>query len=158
MNVHPADAKEMDTFPRLYRFFEADQGLTEREKRWESQIKILENKVSHTMIAARQIFAVAVDCVNTMSGLLKDKLKPEVDGKEFNIKMENYKVTLGKYHGMLLADLKNGAGADKTTAYLDALVAEHKNRLIKLKDEKGGFAMHVDKVIDVVLSLRVNAL
>jgi hypothetical protein len=158
MNVHPADARELETFPRLYRFFEADKGLAERERKWEAQIRILENKVSHTMIAARQIFAVAVDCVNVMSTLLKGKLKPEADGKEFNEKMENYKIQLGKYHGMLLADLKNGAGRDKTTTYLDALVAEHKNKLIKLKDEKGGFAMHVDKVIDVCLSLRVNAL
>lgn len=110
------------------------------------------------MIAARQIFAVAVDCVNVMSELMKDKLKPEVETKEFKEKMENYKVQLGKYHGMLLADLKNGAGQDKTTAYLDALVAEHKNSLLKLKEEKGGYALHVDKVIDICLSLRVNAL
>jgi hypothetical protein len=35
------------------------------------------------MNAARQIFAVAVDCVQQMSGLVKDKLAPQVEKKEY---------------------------------------------------------------------------
>jgi len=53
MNIQPDDARSLDTFPRLYRFFEADQGLGDREKRFEQQIKALESKVAHTMIASR---------------------------------------------------------------------------------------------------------
>jgi hypothetical protein len=41
---------------------------------------------------------------------------------------------------------------------MDSVVSEHKNKLIHLKDSQGGFALGVDGLIDILLSLRVNAL
>jgi hypothetical protein len=40
---------------------------------------------------------------------------------------------------------------------LEATISEHKNRLIKLKDD-GGLSKHVDTAIDLVFSLRLYAL
>jgi len=40
---------------------------------------------------------------------------------------------------------------------LEATISEHKNRLIKLKDD-GGLSKHVDAAIDLVFSLRLYAL
>ena len=166
MNIHPdvrefvyatvvQDPRNLDTFPRLYRFFDSDQLSGDRESKVEKQIASIESRLSQTLNSARQIFAVAVDCVQQMSIELKDKLTSD---KDLAHRLENYKITLGKYQGILLQDLKAGAGPEKTAAFCDAVVSEHKNRLIQIKDGQGGFAMHVDNVVDVILSLRINAL
>lgn len=47
---------------------------------------------------------------------------------------------------------------EKTAAFAEALISEHKNKLIKLKDDTGGLAKNADAAVDVLFSLRVNAL
>lgn len=93
-----------------------------------------------------------------MSSLIKEKLAPGTDIKDMDLKVEDYKVILGKYYGVMIQDIKAGAGAEKTAAFYDAVVSEHKNRLIKLKDEAGGLNKNADSAVDLLLSLRVNAL
>ena len=95
---------------------------------------------------------MAVDCVHNMASVVKQ------DNKEMLEKIENYKIQLGKYHGMLIQDLPGKVAQEKTSAFSEALVSEHKNRLIKLKDETGGLAKNADAAVDVLFSLRVNAL
>lgn len=63
MNIHPdvrlntllcfQDTQSLETFPRLYRFFETDSSSAGREKASEKRFTALENKFNHTMIAAR---------------------------------------------------------------------------------------------------------
>jgi hypothetical protein len=84
------DPGNLDTFPRLYRFFESDSAVAEHERRLERRLKVLENRLEQTLNSARQIFAVAVDAVR--------ELEPS-GSKE---KLEMYKVTLGRYHGLLI--------------------------------------------------------
>jgi hypothetical protein len=36
---------------------------------------------------------------------IKEKLAPGADHKDFETKISDYKVILGKYHGMLLQDI-----------------------------------------------------
>lgn len=120
--------------------------MAEHERRLERRLKVLENRLEQTINSARQIFAVAVDAVR--------ELEP-TGAKE---KLEMYKVTLGRYHGLLIQDIRAGSGQEVTAAYMDSVVSEHKNKLINLKDQQGGFALGVDSLIDVLLSLRVNAL
>lgn len=36
---------------------------------------------------------------------------------------------------MMLQDLKEGAGLEKTAAFTEALISEHKNKLMSFKDE-----------------------
>jgi len=64
--------------------------------------------------------------------------------------IENYKISLGKYHKILLQELKQD---DKSQLFSDAVLSEHKNKLMKAKDEG-----NVENLIEVLLSLRVNAL
>jgi len=95
MNVHPEDPRDLETFPRLYRFFDSDKSAAERERKNDGKMSKVENLLEKTMICARQIFAVAVDCVHNMSSIAKDN-------KEMLEKIENYKIQLGKYHGLLI--------------------------------------------------------
>ena len=64
--------------------------------------------------------------------------------------IENYKIQLGKYHKILLCELKQD---DKSQLFSEAVLNEHKNKLIKAKDDN-----NVENIIEVLLSLRVNAL
>jgi hypothetical protein len=64
--------------------------------------------------------------------------------------IENYKIQLGKYHKILLSELKQD---DKSQLFSEAVLSEHKNKLMKAKDEN-----NVENIIEVLLSLRVNAL
>lgn len=41
MNAHPEDSKNVDDFPRLYRFFESDSIASGREKRLDRDLKVL---------------------------------------------------------------------------------------------------------------------
>jgi hypothetical protein len=94
MNIHPGGGGDdsasgapldLDTFPRLYRFFESDKVVEGRERAKETKMAKVENMLEKTMISARQIFAVAVDCVHQMSQIVKDN-------KDMQEKLENYKI------------------------------------------------------------------
>jgi len=63
--------------------------------------------------------------------------------------IENYKIQLGKYHKILLSEIKN----EKSELFSEAIMSEHKMKLIKAKEEN-----NVENVIEVLLSLRVNTL
>lgn len=69
--------------------------MAEHERRLERRLKVLENRLEQTLNSARQIFAVAVDAVRELEPA---GANPSV-GKE---KLEMYKVTLGRYHGLLI--------------------------------------------------------
>ena len=57
----------------------------------------------------------------------------------------------------MIEDIQGQGAKDKTQAMLEATISEHKNRLIKLKDD-GGLSKNVDAAIDLVFSLRLYAL
>ena len=62
--------------------------------------------------------------------------------------IENYKIQLGKYHKILLSE-----GADKSELFSESVMLDHKNKLIKAKEDNS-----LENIIEVLLSLRVNAL
>ena len=69
-------------------------------------------------------------------------------GENLGETIDNYKIQLGKYHKILLSD-----GADRSELFSEAVMIEHKNKLIKAKEEN-----NLENIIEVLLSLRVNAL
>jgi hypothetical protein len=73
----------LDTFPRLYRFFDSDRSTADRELLIDGKVHKVQSKLDRTMNAARQIFAVAVESVQQMSAIVRDKLAPQVDKKEY---------------------------------------------------------------------------
>lgn len=117
-----------------------------REKRLEKDLKVLQNKHSGILQSARQIFAIAVNCLQHLHSLKDGQQTSENLGEA----IENYKIQLGKYHKILLSELKQD---DKSQLFSEAILSEHKNKLIKAKDEN-----NVENIIEVLLSLRVNAL
>ena len=64
--------------------------------------------------------------------------------------IEAYKVDLGKYHKILLTELKSD---EKQQLFSENVLQEHKNRIIRGKSEG-----NIENIIEVLLSLRVNAL
>ena len=68
--------------------------------------------------------------------------------------IDNYKIQLGKYHKILLLELKH----DQNKASLlisDKVLKDHKNKLVRARDEE---AQPEEVLTEVLLSLRVNAL
>lgn len=66
------------------------------------------------------------------------------------VAIENYKIDLGKYHKILLTELKND---EKQQLFSESVLQDHKNRIVRAKGEN-----NIEVVIEVLLSLRVNAL
>jgi len=69
-------------------------------------------------------------------------------GENLGETIENYKVQLGKYNKVLKSE-----GADRSELFCETVMAEHKKKLITAKEES-----NIENVVEVLLSLRVNAL
>ena len=53
MNVHPDDPRDLETFPRLYRFFDSDKNAHDRERTSDTKMSRVENMLEKTMLSAR---------------------------------------------------------------------------------------------------------
>ena len=135
----------MEEFPRLYRFFDTDSDKTAREKRLDKEMKMLQGKHTSVLNSARQIFSIAINWLQHLHSLKDGNVSQDNLGES----IENYKIQLGKYHKILLSEIKS----EKSELFSEAVMSEHKMKLIKAKDEK-----NVENIIEVLLSLRVNAL
>lgn len=130
--------------PKLYKLFESDKPKAEREKRMEkAQMEFLK-KHNALLQSARQIFSIAINCLQQLQSLKEGKIMAETIGET----IETYKVQLGKYHKILLNE-----GEEKSELFSEAVMIEHKKKLIAAKEEN-----NLENIIEVLLSLRVNAL
>jgi len=130
--------------PRLYRVFEADKPKAAREKKLEKDHTELGKKHNAILQSARQIFSIAINCLQQLHNIKDGNSMGENLGET----IENYKVQLGKYHKILLSE-----GADRSELFSFVVMMEHKKKLINAKDEN-----NLENIIEVLLSLRVNAL
>jgi hypothetical protein len=64
--------------------------------------------------------------------------------------IETYKIDLGKYHKILLTEVNTESNSQ---LFSEAVLQDHKNRIIRAKIDG-----QTDTIIEVLLSLRVNAL
>jgi hypothetical protein len=64
--------------------------------------------------------------------------------------IESYKIDLGKYHKILLTEVNSDSNSQ---LFSEAILQDHKNRIIRAKLDGS-----TDTIIEVLLSLRVNAL
>ena len=53
----------MDRFPRIFRFYDTETDKTSKEKKMEKDLKVLTKKHSNVLNSARQIFAIAINCL-----------------------------------------------------------------------------------------------
>lgn len=128
----------------MYRMMEADKPKTAREKKIEKELGELSKKHNAVLQSARQIFSIAINCLQQLHNIKDGNSMGENLGET----IENYKVQLGKYHKILLSE-----GADRSELFSEAVMMEHKKKLITAKDEN-----NLENIIEVLLSLRVNAL
>jgi len=106
----------------------------------------MRNQHGKTLEQARAIFTIAVSCLQHLNNL-KDGTAQTTGLSEA---IEKYKVDLGKYHKILLTELNSESTSQ---LFSDAVLQDHKNKMIRAKQDG-----HIENIIEVLLSLRVNAL
>jgi hypothetical protein len=107
--------------------------------------KLLEKKHKSVLQCARQIFSIVINCLQQFHNIKDGNQTNENLGET----IENYKAQIGKYHKIIIADEWD----EKTELMNQAVMIEHKKKLIKAKEDKNN-----ENIIEVLLSLRVNAL
>lgn len=113
--------------------------------KFQENYKILEKKHKSVLQCARQIFSIVINCLQQLHNIK--------DGNQVNENLgetiENYKAQIGKYHKIIMSDEWD----EKTEIMNQAVMMEHKKKLFKAKEQKNN-----ENIIEVLLSLRVNAL
>ena len=141
LNIIPKDINDK-SIPTLYKLFESEK--SKKENKSEKDLKELQKKHNAVLQSARQIFSIAINCLQQLHNI-KDG---NSIGENLAETIENYKIQLGKYHKILLSE-----GADKSELFSESVMLDHKSKLIKAKEESS-----LENIIEVLLSLRVNAL
>ena len=83
-----------------------------------------------------------------------DALKNGASQEKLGESIDNYKIQLGKYHKILLLELKNDQ-SKSNILISEKVLKDHKNKLLRAREEE---AQPEDSLTEVLLSLRVNAL
>ena len=130
--------------PRLYKLFDNSNNKNLKPTKNDKEFKELNKKHQAVLQSARQIFSIAINCLQQLHNI-KDGNSV---GENLGETIENYKTQLGKYHKILLSD-----GAERSELLSETVMIEHKTKLIKAKEEN-----NLENIIEVLLSLRVNAL
>jgi len=136
----PGLNQKTEDLPRIYGMIKGESAKTKRETTLDKDFKALNKKYNQVLQAARQIFSVSVSCLQ----LLHSQNIPNISET-----FENYKIQLGKYHKVIINEGKPEGGELIT----EQVMQEHKTKLMTHYKEK-----NVDGIIEVLLSLRVNAL
>jgi len=123
---------------------EADKPKGPREKKLEKEVSELGNKHNAVLQSARQIFSIAINCLQQLHNIKDGNSMGENLGET----IENYKVQLGKYQKIIASE-----GADRSELFSETVMMDHKKKLIAAKEENNS-----ENIIEVLLSLRVNAL
>lgn len=89
--------------PKLYSFFDGDSLEEGRQKRLRRQFNLLKMKHEAQLLSARAIFTISVNCLQHLHQLKEGHAKTDNLGDA----IEAYKVDLGKYHKILLTELKS---------------------------------------------------
>ena len=120
----------------------------ERSKKYtklQEGYKQLEKKHKGILQCARQIFSIVINCLQQLHNIKDGNQSNENLGET----IENYKAQIGKYHKIIMSDEWD----EKTEIMSQPVMMEHKKKLNKAKEEK-----NTENIIEVLLSLRVNAL
>ena len=124
------------------------QESKERNKKYtklQEAYKQLEKKHKGILQCARQIFSIVINCLQQLHNIKDGNQSNENLGET----IENYKAQIGKYHKIIMSDEWD----EKTEIMSQPVMMEHKKKLNKAKEEK-----NTENIIEVLLSLRVNAL
>ena len=91
------------SIPKIYSFFESQNLEDGRNARLKREYALLRTKHEAQLLSARAIFTISVNCLQHLHQLKVGQAKTDNLGEA----IEAYKVDLGKYHKILLTELKN---------------------------------------------------
>lgn len=130
--------------PRLADLFSESGSKTKNELNLNKNFKELNKKYKLVIQGARQIFSVSINFIQNLMGI------KEVMASETVIDLlESYKIQLGKYHKIVM----NEGKLEGNELIGETVMQEHKQKLMKHFKEN-----NVESLVEVLLSLRVNAL
>ena len=141
-----APQKRAEPLPKIYSFFDGNSLKQGRAKRIERELQNLKAQSSKTLEQARAIFTIAVSCLQHLHNLKEGSVQTDGLGEA----IESYKVDLGKYHKILLTEQTTDPN---TQLFSEAILQDYKNKIVRAKQE-----MSIETIVEVLLSLRVNAL
>lgn len=95
--------------------------------------------------AGRQIFAVSINLLQIIHNIKDGNQKYE----SLNDTIENYKIQLGKHHKIII----NEGRVEGTEFISESVIKDHKQKLEQHFKDK-----YIEGIIEILLSLRVNAL
>lgn len=142
----PATKPKPDPLPKINSFFEGTSVRDGRQKRVQRETTAMKVQKAKTLEQARAIFSIAVSCLQHLHNLKEGTASTEGLAEA----IETYKVDLGKYHKILLTELNTESNSQ---LFSEAVLQDHKNKIIRAKQDG-----QVENIVEVLLSLRVNAL
>ena len=126
------------------------------DSKMEEDYKQMHKQHSSVLQSARQIFSIAINCLQQLHNIkdVSDKayvfcLQGNSMTDNLGETIDNYKIQLNKYNQILSSEGK----CDRAELFSEAVMNEHKNKLIQAKVES-----NLKGIVEVLLSLRVNAL
>lgn len=134
-----------EKFSKLHKLILEKKEIQTKNTKLVDEYKVIEKKHKSILQCARQIFSIVINCLQQLHNIKDGNNNNENLGET----IENYKTQIGKYHKIIMSDDWD----EKTEIMNQAVMLEHKKKLNKAKDEKNH-----ENIIEVLLSLRVNAL
>lgn len=130
---------------KLGKLLQENKDKNKQLNKLQDSYKLLEKKHKSILQCARQIFSIVINCLQQLHNIKDGNQANENLGET----IENYKTQIGKYHKIIISDEWD----EKTEIMNQAVMVEHKKKLYKAKEDKNN-----ENIIEVLLSLRVNAL
>ena len=139
--------------PKLTKLLQENRDRSKKYTKLQEGYKQLEKKHKGILQCARQIFSIVINCLQQLHNIKDGNQSNENLGET----IENYKAQIGKYHKIIMSDewdvIMSDEWDEKTEIMSQPVMMEHKKKLNKAKEEK-----NTENIIEVLLSLRVNAL
>ncbi|CDW73502.1 3-5 exonuclease family protein [Stylonychia lemnae] len=145
LNIVPQDIDHLQRFPGLYHLYTEDKLAEGNVSKNEEEYKMLSKQHSSVLQSARQIFSIAINCLQQLHNIKDGNSMTENLGET----IDNYNIQLGKYNQILSSEGK----CDRSELFSEAVMNEHKTKLNQAKQEN-----NYKSIVEVLLSLRVNAL
>ena len=134
-----------DKQSKLTKYIQESKEKTKQLTKLQDAYKLLDKKHKSILQCARQIFSIVINCLQQLHNIKDGNQSNENLGET----IENYKSQIGKYHKIIMSDEWD----EKTEIMNQTVMIEHKKKLNKAKEDK-----NTENIIEVLLSLRVNAL
>ena len=141
MNRQPSNQQPT----KLETVLQCPANKTKNEVQLERENKAQVKKYQEVLQAGRQIFSVSINLLQIIHNIKEGSSKYEA----LNETIESYKIQLGKHHKIII----NEGRVEGTELISETVIKDHKAKLEQHFADK-----YTEGIIEILLSLRVNAL